>query len=201
MFPKAHLTLHSRKSGSKWVITPSWLSGSLRYFPYNFSRYSYRLILIYSASVRPIPFLSFIVPIVAWNSPLLSLMSLMKPLSFPILLFSSVSLHYHLKKAFFSLFALLWNSAFWWVYLSFSPCLLLLFYSELFVKPSYHVQCYESPSIVLRALRLSDLIYWICLSLPLHNCKGFNLGHTEWSSGFLYFLQFKAEFCNKEFMI
>ena len=27
--PKAHLTLHSRMSGSKWVITPSWLSGSL----------------------------------------------------------------------------------------------------------------------------------------------------------------------------
>ena len=24
---------------------------------------------------------------------------------------------------------------------------------------------------------------------------------TEWSSGFPYFLQFKSEFCNKEFMI
>ena len=29
MLPKAHLTLHSRMSGSKWVITPSWLSGSI----------------------------------------------------------------------------------------------------------------------------------------------------------------------------
>ena len=28
MFPKVHLTLHSRMSGSRWVITPSWLSGS-----------------------------------------------------------------------------------------------------------------------------------------------------------------------------
>ena len=27
MLPKAHLTLHSRMSGSRWVITPSWLSG------------------------------------------------------------------------------------------------------------------------------------------------------------------------------
>ena len=27
---KAHLTLHSRMSGSGWVITPSWLSGSWR---------------------------------------------------------------------------------------------------------------------------------------------------------------------------
>ena len=25
MLPKAHLTLHYRKSGSRWVITPSWL--------------------------------------------------------------------------------------------------------------------------------------------------------------------------------
>ena len=28
IFPKAHLTLDSRMSGSSWVITPSWLSGS-----------------------------------------------------------------------------------------------------------------------------------------------------------------------------
>ena len=26
--PKAHLTLHSKMSGSRWVITPSWLSSS-----------------------------------------------------------------------------------------------------------------------------------------------------------------------------
>ena len=32
----------------------------------------------------------------------------------------------------------------------------------------------------------------------LYICKGFDLGHT---SGFPYFLQFKSEFCNKEFMI
>ena len=32
MFPKAHLTSHSRMSGSRRVITPSWLSGSWRSF-------------------------------------------------------------------------------------------------------------------------------------------------------------------------
>ena len=32
MLPKAHLTSHSRMSGSRWIITPSWLSGSLRSF-------------------------------------------------------------------------------------------------------------------------------------------------------------------------
>jgi len=30
MLSKAHLTSHSRMSGSRWVITPSWLSGSSR---------------------------------------------------------------------------------------------------------------------------------------------------------------------------
>ena len=30
MLSKAQLTLHSRMSGSRWVITPSWLSGLLR---------------------------------------------------------------------------------------------------------------------------------------------------------------------------
>ena len=32
MLPKAHLTSHSRMSDSRWVITPSWLSGSWRSF-------------------------------------------------------------------------------------------------------------------------------------------------------------------------
>ena len=60
ILPKAHLTLHSRMFGSRWVITPSWLSGSWRSFLYSFSVYFCHL-LISSASVRSIPFLSFIV--------------------------------------------------------------------------------------------------------------------------------------------
>ena len=32
MLPKAHLTSHSRMSGSRWVITPSWSSGPWRSF-------------------------------------------------------------------------------------------------------------------------------------------------------------------------
>ena len=35
MLSKAHLTSHSRMSGSRWVITPSWLSGSWRSFLYS----------------------------------------------------------------------------------------------------------------------------------------------------------------------
>ena len=87
MLPKAYLTLHSRMSGSRWVITPSWLSGSWRSFLYSSSVYSYHLFLISSASVRSIPFLPFIAPIFAWNVPLVSLSFLKRSLVFPILLF------------------------------------------------------------------------------------------------------------------
>ena len=121
MLPKASLTSHSRMSGYRSVITPSWLSGwwSLLYS----SVYSCHLFLISSASVMSIPFLSFIVPIFAWNVPLVSLIFLKRSLVFPILLFSCISLHWSLRKASLSLLAILWDSAFKWVYLSFSPCL------------------------------------------------------------------------------
>ena len=126
---KAHLTLHSRMSGCRWVITPSWLSGSWRSFLYSSSEYSYHHFLIISASVRPIPFLSFFVPIFAWNVPLVSPIFFKRSLVFPMLLFSSISFHWSLRKAFSSLLAILWNSTFKWVYLSFSP---LPFFSLLF---------------------------------------------------------------------
>ena len=76
-------------------------------------------------------------------------------------------------------------------------CLLILFFSQLFVRPPQTtillfcisfswgwswslppIQCHESLSIVLQALCLSDLIPWIYLSLPLYNHKGFDLDHT-----------------------
>ena len=69
MLPKAHLTSHSRMPGSRWVITPSWLSGWWRSFLYSYSVYSCHLFLMSSASVRFIPCLSFIEPIFAWNVP------------------------------------------------------------------------------------------------------------------------------------
>ena len=60
-------------------------------------------------------------PILAWITPLISLIFLKRPLVFPILLFSSIFLHWYLRKAFLSLLAILWNSAFKWIYLCFSP--------------------------------------------------------------------------------
>ena len=153
-------------------------------------------ILAISASVRSIPFLSFIEPFFAWNVPLVSLIFLKRSLIFPILLFSSISLHWLLRKAFFSLLAILWNSIFKWVYLSFSP---LLFTSLLFTAickaSSYShftflnffflgmvlipISCTMSwISVHSSSGTLSDLIPWICFSLPLYNHKGFDLGQT-----------------------
>ena len=166
MLPKAQLTSLSRMSSSRWMTIPSWLSGSLRSFLYSSSVYSCYL-LVSSASFRSLLSLSFIMPILAWNIPLISPIFLQRSLVFPILLFSSIYLHCSLKKGFLSLFAILWNSAFSWVYLSLS----FLFFPQLFVKlpqttalPSYicvslgwfwslsPIQCYQPLSIILQAL-------------------------------------------------
>ena len=111
MLLKAHLTSHSRMSGSRWVITPSWLSWSWRSFLYS-SMYSCHLFLTSSASVRSIPFLSFFEPFFAWNVPLASLIFLKRSLVFPVVLFSSISLHWSRRRAFLSLLAILWNKPF-----------------------------------------------------------------------------------------
>ena len=88
---------------------------------YSSSVCSCHLFLVSSTSVRSIPFLFFIVPIFAWNIPLVSLFFLKRSLVLPIWLFSSFYLHWPLRKAFLSLLAILWNSTFRWAYLSLSP--------------------------------------------------------------------------------
>ena len=92
-------------------------------------------LIISSASVRSILFLSFIVPIFAWNVPFVSPVFLKRYLVFRILLFSSVSLHWSLQKA-LSLLAILWNSAFSWVHLSLSPLLFASLLSSAICKAS-----------------------------------------------------------------
>ena len=83
-------------------------------------------------------FLSFIVPIFAWcypKIPLVPLIFLKRSLVFPFLLFFSISLHWLLRKAFLSLLAILWNSHSDGYIFPFLLCLLLLFFSKLFVRP------------------------------------------------------------------
>ena len=148
-----------------------------------------------SASVSPMPFLPFIVPISAWNVPLVSLTFLKRSLIFPVLLFSSIPLHWSLRKAFLSLFAILWNSAFRWIYLSYSPLPFtsLLFSAICKASSENHfaflhffflrmnlitTSCTVSQTSVHSSSgTLSDLILSIYLSLSLY-FKGFDLGHT-----------------------
>ena len=140
-------------------------------------------------------------------------------LVFPILLFSSISLHWSLRKAFLSLLATLWNSAFKWVYLPFSPLPFMSFLFSVICKASSDnhfaflpfffwgwswslppVQCHKLPSIVHQALCLSDLIPWIC-HFHYIIVRDLIWVISEWSSSFPYFLQFTSESCNKEFKI
>ena len=157
-------------SGSRWVITPLWYLGH-EDFLYSSSVYPCHLFLIFFASVRSIPFLSFIVPIFAWSVPLGSLIFLKRSLVFPVLLFSSILLHCSLRKAFLSLLAILCNPASRWIYLSFSPLPFasLLFSAICKASSDNHfaflhffflrwfwslppLQCYQPLSIVLQAL-------------------------------------------------
>ena len=107
----------------------------MKIFLYSSSVYSCHLFLISSAYLRSITFLPFIVPIFAWNIPLVPVILLKSSLAFLILLFSSISLHWLLRKTFLSLLAILWNS---WLL--------------------HPVQCHEHPSIVLQPL-------WFILSM------------------------------------
>ena len=171
-----------------------------------FSLYSCYL-LVTSASVTSISFLSFILPIFAWIFPLVSLIFIKVSLVFHILFFPSISLNCLLRKAFYLsllFFGILHSDG---GIFPFLLCLSFLF-SQLCVKPPQTtilpfnisfswgwswslplVQYHKPLSIVLQALCLSDLILWIYLSLPQYNYKVFD------------FFQFKSEFCNKEFMI
>ena len=129
------------------------------------SVYSCYLFLIYSASVRSIPFLSFIEPIFAWNVPLVFLIFLKRSLVFPILFFSSISLHWSLKKDFLSLLAILWNSAFRCFYLSFSPLFLtsLLFTAICKASTDSHFAFLHFFSMGMVLIPVSCTISWTSL--------------------------------------
>ena len=140
MLPKAHLTSHCRISGSRWVTTPSWSSKSLRPFLYSSPVYSCHLFLISYASVRSC-FSQEAVYVFYCAHPCMKYSydssSFLEEISvFPILLFSSTTLHCSFKKAFLSLLAILWNSAFSWIYLSLSPLLFASLLSSAICKAS-----------------------------------------------------------------
>jgi len=181
----------------EWSHHHDYLDREDFFFWYSSSVYSCHLFLISSASVRSIPFLSFIETIFAWNVPLVSLIFLKRSLVFPILLFPSLLCIDHWGRlSYVSLlfFKTLHSNGHIFPFLL---SLLLLFFSQLFVRLPQAtilpfcisfswrlfwspppVQCYKSPSIILQALYLSDLIPWIYLSPSLYNHKGLYIGHT-----------------------
>ena len=159
--------------------------------------YSFHLFLISSASVRSIPFLFFIVPIFAWNVSVISLIFFKRSLVFSILLFSSISLQCSLRKGVLSLLAILWNSAFRWVYLSFCPLLfaslpfsaiykassdnhfasLLLFFLQMVLITAYCTMSWTSGygSSANLSIRIKP---WNLFVTSTDNHKGFVIGHT-----------------------
>ena len=164
MLPKAHLTSHSRMSGlGESSHHHAYLDCDL-FCTVLLVCSCHHHFLISSASVRSIPFLSFIVPSFAWNVSLVSLIFLKRSLVFPILLFSCISVCWSLRKAFLSLLAILWSSALRCLHLSFPPLPSATLLSQLFVRQitillfcmpfswgwSWSltpVQCHESQSI------------------------------------------------------
>ena len=146
MLPKAHLTSHSRMSGSRWVITPSWLSGSWRSFFFMILVYSCHLFLISYVFVSSIPFLSFIVSIFAWN------------VSFFISNFLEEISSLSHSTVFFYLLALITEEGF-----IISPCYSLELCIQMGISFFYLLPL-ASTSTLLKHLWL---FYWLCQSLWL----------------------------------
>ena len=128
MLSKAHLTSHSWLSGSRWVKTPLWLSGSWRSFLYSSSLYSchlflYLLLLLGAYHFCPLlsPFLHEMFPWYLWFS--------WRDLSFSPFCCFPLFLCIDCWGRLSYLSWLFLELCFQWEYLSFSP---LLFTSLLF---------------------------------------------------------------------
>ena len=150
-----------------------WLSGII-IIMYSSSVYSYHLFLISAASVRSIPFLSFIEPIFAWNVPWYFLEEISSLSYSTVYFFALITEEGFLISPCYSLELCIQMGK---KVFAFLLCLLLLFFSQLFIRPPQTtvlpfcisfpcgwswslppVQCHEPLSIVLQALCLSDLI-------------------------------------------
>ena len=147
-------------------------------------------------------------------APTVSLVFLKRSLVFPILLFSSISLHWSNSNLSLLFFGTLHSDGYIFPLLL---CLSLLFSAT--YKPSsdnhfafLHFFFLEIVFITTSCTMswtsdhsssgtLSNLIPWIYLSLLLYNQRDLIQIIPEWSSGLLYFLPFKSECCIKEFMI
>ena len=134
MLPKAPLTSYSRMSGSRWVITPSWLSGSGRSFLYS-SVYSCHLFLYLVVLLGPYHFCPLLSPslyeMFLWYLKFSS-RDLQSFLFCCFPLFLCIDHWGRLSNLFLLFFGTLHSDAYIYPFLCFSP----LFFSQLFVRPS-----------------------------------------------------------------
>ena len=106
----------------------------VKIFFVQFSVYFFHLFLISSASVRSLPSVLYWAHLYMKCS--LGISNFLEEISsLSHVLFSSISLHWSLRKAFLSL-AILWNSAFNAYIFPFLLCVLLVFFTQLFVRQS-----------------------------------------------------------------
>ena len=127
MLPRAHLTSCSRTS----VTTPLWLYWLWRLFLYSFSVYPCHLFSISSVSVICLLFMCFIVPILEWNSPLISPVFLRSFHCIVFLYFSPLFIEEGLLSLLFCGTLHSVGCTF-----LFPPCFSFLFFLQLFVNPS-----------------------------------------------------------------
>ena len=105
---------------------------------YGFSVYSCHLFLVFSASVRSLTVSALYHAHLCMKHSLDISYFLKSSLVFPIILFSSVFLYCSFKEAFLSLLAILLYLHSGGYIFPFLPWLLLLFFTQLFVKPLHH---------------------------------------------------------------
>ena len=190
MFLKAHLISHSRMCASGWVATPSRLSGSLR--PFLFSVFLPPLLNIF-CFCYVLAISDFYCAHLHMKCPLV-ISNFLEEISN---LFHSIVFLY-----FFALFTkevshlpILYTLHSVGNIFPFILCLLLFFFSQLFIRPpqtttlpsciysledgfGHYLVYNEPPFIVLQVFCPPDLILWISSSPPLHNHKWCDLGHT-----------------------
>ena len=129
MLPKANSTSNSRMSGSRWVIIPSWLSGSCSSFLYNSSVYSCRLFLIFLLCYHTISVLYCAHFCVKCSLSIYNFLEEPSSLSHSIVFLYFFALI--TKEGFLISPCYLWNSAFKWVCLSLSPLPLVSLFSAI----------------------------------------------------------------------
>ena len=103
VLPKAHQTSQSRMSGSRWVIIPWWLSGSLRYFFVQFFCMFFPSLLdlfcFYTVFTISVLYCAHL-----WMKYSFDISAFLDDIfSLTLSVFSSFCLHFSLKKAFLSL--------------------------------------------------------------------------------------------------